>query len=227
MANWTAQVFENEYLAEGASDVHAVVTVGCTDAGTVASSGDAAEVLIIDTSGSMMTPHSKIASARTAAAVAIDAIADGTYFAVVSGTSRADVIYPTKNDMVRADSSTRRAAKGKVARLGADGGTAIGAWLQLADWLFKSVSAAKRHAILLTDGKNGEDHPDFLRVLADLEGRFQCDCRGVGADWEVNELRLVASALLGSVGLIANPNDMADDIASMMHASMARGVASA
>jgi hypothetical protein len=27
MANWNAEVFENEYLADGASDVHAVVTV--------------------------------------------------------------------------------------------------------------------------------------------------------------------------------------------------------
>ena len=158
MANWTAQVFENEYLAEGASDVHAVVTVSCSDAGTVASSGDAAEVLIIDTSGSMMAPHSKIASARKAAAVAIDAIADGTFFAVVAGTSRADVVFPTSGDMVRADDRSRKAAKGKVARLGADGGTAIGTWLRLADWLFESVAAAKRHAILLTDGKNGEDH---------------------------------------------------------------------
>lgn len=227
MADWTAQVFENEYLAEGASDVHAVVTVSCSDAGTVASSGDAAEVLIIDTSGSMMAPSSKIASARKAAAVAVDAIADGTFFAVVAGTSRADVVFPTKGDMVRADATSRKAAKGKVARLGADGGTAIGAWLRRADWLFESVAAAKRHAILLTDGKNGEDHQDFLNILGALEGRFQCDCRGVGSDWEVNELRLVASALLGSVDLIADPTDIADDFASMMNASMARGVASA
>ena len=32
MANWTAEVFENEYLADGASDVHAVVTVTCSGA---------------------------------------------------------------------------------------------------------------------------------------------------------------------------------------------------
>lgn len=227
MANWTAQVFENEYLAEGASDVHAVVTVGCSAAGDAGTSGDAAEVLIIDTSGSMMSPHSKITSARKAAAVAIDAIADGTFFAVISGASDAVVVYPTNADTVRANAKTRNAAKAAVAHLDADGGTAIGAWLRRADWLFESAAAEKRHAILLTDGKNGEDDGDFRTTLERLQGRFQCDCRGVGADWEVNELRLVSSALLGSVDLIADPADMAADFATMMAASMSRGIAAA
>src|SRR4051794_14698272 len=30
MAEWTAEVFENEYLPADATDVHAIVTVGCT-----------------------------------------------------------------------------------------------------------------------------------------------------------------------------------------------------
>jgi serine/threonine protein phosphatase PrpC len=40
-------------------------------------------------------------------------------------------------------------------------------------------------------------------ALDRLQGRFACDCRGVGADWNVNELRRVSSALLGSLDLIA------------------------
>ena len=56
---------------------------------------------------------------------------------------------------------------------------------------------------------------------------MQCDCRGVGADWDVNELRRVSSALLGSLDLIADPADMAEDFESMMAASMSRGMASA
>ena len=32
MATWTAEVFENEYLAADATDVHAIVSVGCTGA---------------------------------------------------------------------------------------------------------------------------------------------------------------------------------------------------
>ncbi len=223
MATWTSDVFENEYLADGADEVHAVVTVTCADAAVDSASNAAAEVLIIDTSGSMRDPHSKITSARKAAAVAIDAIADGTYFAVVAGASDAQVRCP----LTRADEQTRREAKTAVSLLDANGGTAIGAWLRCADGLFEETGATKRHAILLTDGKNGEDPRVLPAVLEQLQGRFQCDCRGVGADWEVNELRRVASALLGSVDLIADPASMADDFASMMNASMAKGVAAA
>jgi hypothetical protein len=60
-----------------------------------------------------------------------------------------------------------------------------------------------------------------------VTGEFQCDCRGVGADWDVNELRGIASALLGSVDLIADPADMAADFQAMMHTAMGRGVADA
>jgi hypothetical protein len=227
MANWSAEVFENEYLADGATDVHAVVTIACSGAGDSAPAGDAAEVLIIDTSGSMREPRSKITSARKAAAVAIDAIADGTFFAVIAGASRPDVLFPSGTEMVRADAHSKKAAKDAVARHDANGGTAIGAWLECADELFESSGAAKRHAILLTDGKNGEEDRDFEIYLQNVAGRFQCDCRGVGADWDVNQLRRVSSALLGSVDLIADPVHMVDDFASMMAASMGRGVASA
>ena len=40
---------------------------------------------------------------------------------------------------------------------------------------------------------------------------LQCDCRGVGVDWEVAELRKVASALLGSVDIVADPANLAAD----------------
>jgi hypothetical protein len=129
--------------------------------------------------------------------------------------------------MARADAESRAAAKTAVARLDGDGGTAIGSWLRAADALFEKTSATKRHAILLTDGRNGEDARVFAGILDALQGRFQCDCRGVGSDWDVSELRRVASALLGSVDLIADPSEMADDFASMMATSMGRGIASA
>jgi hypothetical protein len=41
----------------------------------------------------------------------------------------------------------------------------------------------------------------------------------------VEEARTIASALLGTVGLIANPADMAADFETLMRASMGRGVA--
>src|SRR5262249_19197213 len=86
--------------------------------------------------------------------------------------------------------------------------------------------AGVRHAILLTDGRDESEMPkDLEAALARAAGRFQCDCRGVGADWEVAELRRVANALLGSVGLVADPRRLGDDFEAMMRQAMGKSVA--
>ena len=73
MATFTAEVFQNEYLPEGSTEVHAVVSVTCTDAGAAGRTGhgEAAEVILVDTTGSMDMPSTKIVAARKAAQVAI------------------------------------------------------------------------------------------------------------------------------------------------------------
>ena len=119
MAEFTAEVFQNEYLPGGGGDVHAIVAVACSAAGTVANVGasaagtGAAEIIIIDTSGSMGPdgPGGKIAAARKAAHVAIDEIVDGTWFAVISGTATAHLAFPDarrESAMVKADAATRQ-----------------------------------------------------------------------------------------------------------------------
>ncbi len=224
MAEWKTEVFENEYLAADATDVHAIVSITCSGAGTAGQSGAAAEVIIVDTSGSMSSPRTKIIAAREAAAAAIDEIVDGTWFAVISGDAGATLAFP----MTQADAATRAEAKTAVHGFDASGGTAIGSWLTAASTLFASVEATQRHAILLTDGKNESEHASVLdRAVEAAKGVFQCDCRGVGADWDVNELRDISSALLGTVDIIPEPEHMADDFRQMMRTSMGRGVADA
>jgi hypothetical protein len=86
----------------------------------------------------------------------------------------------------------------------------------------------KRHAILLTDGVNEGETPASLQAaVQSCIGVFQCDARGVGDQWRVDEVRAISSALLGTVGLIPEPEEMAAEFQAMMRASMARGVASA
>jgi hypothetical protein len=89
MADFSAEVYQNEFLPDGGTDVHAVVTVTCTGAGAAgqAGEGDAAEIVIVDTSGSM--GEINIRMAQQAAAAAIDQIIDGTWFAVIAGTHEA------------------------------------------------------------------------------------------------------------------------------------------
>jgi hypothetical protein len=227
MPNWTAQVFQNEYLPDGATDVHAIVTVTSTGTGSAGSDGGAAEAIIIDCSGSMGAPRSKIVAARQAAAAAIDEIADGTWFAVIAGVGLAQPVYP-ETGMVQASDRTRAVASAAVAQLTPQGGTAIGQWLLTAFEHFRAAPVAQRHAILLTDGKNeGESAGQLRDAVQTVTGEFQCDCRGVGADWDVPELRGIADALLGSVELIADPADMAADFRAMMQNAMSRGVADA
>jgi len=228
MADWTAQVFQNEYLPDGATDVHAIVTVTSQGTGQAGETGGgAAEAIIIDCSGSMGAPRSKIIAARQAAAAAIDEIADGTWFAVIAGVGLAQAVYP-QTGMVQASERTRAVASAAVSQLTPQGGTAIGQWLLTGFEAFRAAPAAQRHAILLTDGKNeGESAQQLQSAIDAVTGEFQCDCRGVGADWDVNELRGIADALLGTVDLIADPADMAADFRAMMQAAMGRGVADA
>ena len=110
-----------------------------------------------------------------------------------------------------------------------DGGTAMGTWLTLAGRLFDSVPMlAQRHAILLTDGENHNETAEQLTTaIRGVTGKFQCDCRGVGVDWQVAEVRRIAQALLGTVDIIPSPDQMGQVFAELMQQSMSRGVANA
>lgn len=228
MAEFTAEVFQNEYLSDGATDAHAVVSVSCVGAGSAGSSGDAAEVIIIDTSGSMDMPPAKIAAARRAGRVAVEELHDGTWFAVVSGHTVAQMVYPKHPGLAKLTEVTRAEAITAIERLRSGGATGIGGWVTAATQLFQQAPTAQRHAILLTDGKIEGEPPGTLdNALIAARGVFQCDCRGIGSDWVVSELRKIADALLGTVDIVAKPEDLEEDFASMIRTSMSRGVADA
>jgi von Willebrand factor type A C-terminal domain/von Willebrand factor type A domain len=227
MTSFTADVYQNEYLPMGGSEVNAIVTVTASGADGAAGQPAAAEIVIVDTSGSMEVPKVKINSARDATSVAIDHIRDGVAFAVIAGTHSARVAFPSEGGLAIASDETRMQAHWAAARLQVGGGTAIGTWLDLARTLFETVPDRICHAILLTDGANEHETPEQLdAVLADCEGRFQCDCRGVGTDWEVSELRRVASVLLGSVDIIPDAAGMADDFRRMIEGAMRKATGS-
>jgi len=226
--DFTVDIFQNEYLPDGAREVNAIVTV--TSAGSVtdgpASPASAAEIIIIDCSWSMDEPKTKLTQAREATAAAIDVIRDGTAFAVVAGAGRAWPLYPKRGRLAIADAHTKEAARQSVGRLRPHDGTAIGQWLRLACELFATRQDTLRHAILLTDGQN--EHESAAELAAAIElcvGVFSCDCRGVGTDWDVDELRRISTALLGTVDIVPDPDGLAADFEAMMQASMAKEVA--
>ena len=49
---------------------------------------------MIDCSGSMANPPTKMAAAKTATATAIDTLRDGVEFAVIAGRADATMVYP-------------------------------------------------------------------------------------------------------------------------------------
>ncbi|GAB3468159.1 vWA domain-containing protein [Actinophytocola sediminis] len=224
---FTVDVYQNEYLSQGATEVNAIVTVTAAGTPTVeAPAGTAAEVIIIDCSGSMHVPRSKLLAAKQATKAAIDTLRDGVLFAVVAGTDQATLIYPRQHGLVPAGARTREEAKNAVERLTANGGTAIGSWLRLADRLFAAQPSSMRHAILLTDGQNMHETPRVLKsAIESVTGHFVCDCRGIGTDWEVSELRTIADALLGTVDIVAEPEGLEADFRAMAASAMSKAVA--
>lgn len=237
---FSVEVYQNEYLPEGGREVNGIITVTSTGGGTTggvpltgatpshlpgAPTG-AAVVLMVDCSGSMDYPPTKMRNARDATAAAIDTLRDGTSFAVVGGTHVAKEVYPGNGRLAVADARTRAQAKEALRRLGAGGGTAIGTWLRLADRLLAAADVEIRHGILLTDGRNEHEAPEGLRAALDAcAGRFTCDARGVGTDWEVKEVTAIAAALLGTADIVADPAGLAADFTQMMENAMGKEVA--
>jgi hypothetical protein len=173
----------------------------------------------------MHVPPTKLRAAKAATGAAIDTLRDGVSFAVVAGTDTAKVIYPFRIGLVEANANTRAEAKQAVSSLRANGGTAMGQWLQLADTLFLGRPGALKHAILLTDGQNMHETPRQLaRILKAVTGHFVCDCRGVGTDWQVAELREIASTLLGTVDIVAEPSELEADFRAMATSAMGKAV---
>jgi hypothetical protein len=228
-SDFTVEAFQNEYLPVGAREVNAIVTVTAPDTlPAAADSGGAgrAEIIIVDCSGSMDYPHAKIVQARAATAAALDVVSDGVAFAVIAGTEVARPVYPLDGTLAIMNPQSRQMAKQVAANLRPSGGTAMGSWLRLARQMFGSNPATLRHAILLTDGRNEHEAPEALTAaISQCEGFFNCDCRGVGTDWQVAELRRISTALLGTVDIVPDPAGLTADFESMISAAMGKAVA--
>lgn len=224
--SFSVEIYQNEYLPEGADEMHAVVRVTSSGGQTVVAPSEKAVVLVVDTSGSMDMPGNKIREARHAAANAIRLLPDGTLFALVAGSGVAECVYPSKvQGLVRADNRTRSEAVEATRRLRAKGGTAISTWLDFVRDLEEPYPDAIRLAFLLTDGKNESEPPEVLAAAIQRAlGVFQCDTRGVGADYSDAELRKISDALLGRVDMIRTPEQMDTDFQAFMDCAIGKNI---
>ncbi|GIF03264.1 vWA domain-containing protein [Actinoplanes siamensis] len=219
--SYRAEAFQNEYLAMGASEVNAIVTVTSSGGEGGRRTAEATEIIIVDASGSMQA-EGRMAAARQAAKAAVNALDDGVRFAIIAGVSTAQQLFPEPGRLAVAGPRSRADALRDIDRLQASGGTAMGAWLLLAAQLFEQRPGDIKHAILLTDGDNGERYGYLESVLEQIAGRFVCDSRGVGTNWKVSELRKIATAMLGTVDIVARPEGLTAAFEQMITGAMGK-----
>jgi uncharacterized protein YegL len=219
---FNAEVFQNPYLPQGATEVNAIMTITAAGNEGIAISQPTNQRLfgiICDTSGSM--GGAKIIAAKEAIVQIIDLLPTDAAFFVVTGSSRAKLLIP----LVNAVPENKLRAITQVREIGANGGTLMSNWLHTALGEFNKMPQAICQALLLTDGQNDDgDRDDLMRVLDSAEGKFQCDCRGVGTDWRVAELQKIATKLLGTTDIIASPDQIAADFQEILTKAMAKTV---
>jgi hypothetical protein len=220
---FTVEAFHNPYLSPGTARVDAVITVTAAQDGEEESAGAAAGNsvfgLVVDVSGSMQ--GARVEAVRHATRRAIALLPEESHFFVARFSNQADMLFPlapaTPENKARADDAVRR--------LTAGGGTCMSLGLELARAEFAKVPGAIRQALFLTDGKNDpSDERRLDEILAACEGVFQCDCRGVGTDWQVKQLQKIAGQLLGTAQIIAEPAGMEADFTATIRKAAARAV---
>jgi uncharacterized protein YegL len=219
---FTAEVFQNPYLNQGATQVNAIMTITTSGDGGVSVATPKSQRLfgiICDISGSM--GGAKILAAKEAIVQIINLLPTDAAFFIVTGSSRAKLLVP----LVNAIPENKQRAIAQVREISANGGTVISSWLNTALGEFNKMPFAICQALLLTDGQNDpSDEQDLERVLAASEGKFQCDCRGVGTDWQVSQLQKIAGKLLGTTDIIASPDRITADFEAILTKAMGKTV---
>lgn len=213
-----AEVFQNQFLPLGASEVHAIMTVTAGQSMGAQGSGRLFGILC-DVSGSM--EGVKILAARAAITKLVSMLPEDCSFFIVSGSDTAKLIAP----VAPATATNKDRAIAAVRQVRADGGTTISVWLGAALKQFQTQPGAMKQALLLTDGQNDEmDGQRLEKVLSDCEGVFQCDCRGVGTDWKVDQLRRIANKLLGTTDIIPAPAQIEADFQAILTKALGKSV---
>jgi hypothetical protein len=216
-----AEVFQNEFLPAGAGEVHAIMTVtaGEGTGGKPTAAAGRLFGILCDVSGSM--DGGKIVAAKAAMTQLVNMLPEDCGFFIVTGSDEVRLVAP----VALANAAGKQRALAAIRTIRAGGGTTISLWLQAALEQFRILPNGVRQALLLTDGQNDKDDARPLEAaLAACEGVFQCDCRGVGTDWEVEQLRKIAGKLLGTTDIIPSPAQIEADFRAILEKALAKTV---
>jgi von Willebrand factor type A C-terminal domain/von Willebrand factor type A domain/Ethanolamine utilisation protein EutA len=231
---FSIEAYFNPFLPPGGKRLDSVLTITSNSDGGASTSRSGKKLVgfIVDNSGSMSDPEnknirgseSKLTMAKHAVRQALDLLPSDVGFFVIAGSDSASVI-------ARADSATdsaKRDAHRLIQNIEIGGGTAISTWLDCAYTEVKSREASVVGVYLLTDGQNDDtDSKRHLeRAIDRCKGLFQCDCRGLGIDWQPSDLKRIAHSLLGTADAVVKSSDMAKDFSDFLSRVISKGVGS-
>jgi hypothetical protein len=220
---FASKVFQKPYLLEGETSVNAVMTITASGGGGAAASVQGLVIgFLLDNSGSMGEDGGvKIRNGRAALVTAIEMLRPTDEFFVIAGNSSAEVVV----ELCVATPANKSRAINLVKSIKADGGTEMSKWLAKARAFFASRPGKIHQAVLLTDGANNDtDQTPLESEIKNCDGVFQCECRGVQAGFKPDQLRLIASKLLGGVDMIRDAAGIAADFKAIMEKSAALSV---
>lgn len=221
--DFTLESFFNPHLALGASRLDVIITATAHDAaGGPGQSAvqKKAVAYLVDTSGSMDSGN-KLPMAKVALRQAIDLLDEDALFSIITFDSQAHV----EVSMMPATRANKGAAYEKVKQLNAGGGTSMSTALWAAQKEFAKVEDAIPYAQFLTDGENNSgDLVDLDNALKACEGRFLCDCWGVGVQWRPDELRKIAGQLLGTADAVPDPDHLEAKFQEALSRVLSKGI---
>lgn len=208
-------VHQNSFLPSGATTVSSIVSLKSilAQAATATLKGTGRVLgFVVDKSGSM--DGEKWRAARAALAEAVAILPDDAEFFVILGGDGANELI----SLQKATPANRQAAVSLIRAQSSGGGTYFGQWLSAANRIFKQRPQAIKVLVFLTDGENdGSDTSSRLPgALAEANGLYQVECRGVGTSYRPDQLRTIVGALGGTVDGMSNAADMTADFRAIV-----------
>jgi uncharacterized protein YegL len=222
--NFKIDNFYNPHLSVGASRLDAIlsVTSGAVEGEEIGrSSFRKAIIFVIDQSGSMDT-NGKMDIAKLAVRKSIDLLPEDTLFSVISFSNYANVISTLKP----ATAQNKELAHNAVKKLRASGGTTMSTALKEVLEMISDLRDTMAHVQFVTDGQNDPgDHNRLEEALTKSEGKFQCNCWGIGTDWQPKELKNISNRLLGVADAVPNPERLEENFKVALASAASKGIA--
>lgn len=220
--NFKIDNFYNPNLAVGGSRLDTILSVTASDSAVdeMSASVKKAIIFVIDQSGSMGDSN-KMEMAKLAVRRSINLLDENSLFGVIAFSSGQTVI----TELCMVSSASKEMANERVKRLDAWGGTIMSGAMEEVLQMIKGQNNLMVHVQFVTDGQNDmADRRNLEQILDLCEGKFQCDCWGIGTDWRPDELRYIANRLLGSADAVPDAERLEGHFKAALSKAMSKGI---